>query len=96
MKVKAYYKVKKYCLVDIWSKKEQYPFFFYKVFTYSLPLSNYLQEVYTKVQISLPFLIYNVFPVQGQISLSFSFSKVLTRPNQCLDLHDVYTLLTCS
>ena len=33
MKVKAYYKVKKYCLVDIWSKKEQYPFFFYKVFT---------------------------------------------------------------
>ena len=62
----------------------------------SLPLSNYLQEVYTEVQISLPFLIYNVFPVQGQISLSFSFSKVLTRPNQCLDLHDVCTLLTCS
>ena len=52
--------------------------------------------MYTEVQISFPFLIYNVFPVQGQISLSFSFPKVLTRRNQCLDLHDVYTLLTCS
>ena len=68
---------------------------FYKVFTGSKqsPFID-LQEFYRFKPVSLSW--FTMF-LQGQISLSFfSTYKVFTGPNQCLDLHDVYTLFTCS
>ena len=72
------------------------------------PVSFLLFTRFLQGQNSLPLSIYKnfagsnqspFFDLQGfyrvKISLTFSISKVFRGPNQCLDLHDVYTLFTC-
>ena len=95
--LRYFYRVKSVSLSSIYKVfrgSNQFHFFFLPGFYRVKTVSLYRFTRILQVQTSLPFLIYNVFT--GQISLPFSISKVFTGPNQCLDLHDVYTLFTCS
>ena len=79
----------------VFTGSKQSPFIDLQEFYRFKPVSLFWFTMFLHTQIGLSFFLLSRL-LQGQISLSFSISKVFTEPNQCVHLHDVYTLFTCS